>query len=279
MIVSNIWRYLLSVMLCLLVFAGQAAAAGEKLVLVSVPWVKEESLQSAYAPLGELLSRKLGKQVEIDIASTYEEIGERINHRAADLGILGPKSYVEAKDQFPALIYLATCKHPTPYYNSLIITLKNSGLGSLTALAQTSFAYTEIGSTSGYLYPRQMLRKAGLDPDALFSRTYFLNKHDKVYDAIAKGAVVAGAVSSTGLKAAVEKNGDVYRILEASDPIPSNAVVAGPHLPPAMVAEIREILRGAEQDQAFIDSGSPLKGFLVKDNAFYDIVRQERDLK
>lgn len=273
------WRGLLSTMACLLVLTGQAVAAGEKLVLVSIPWGKDEALQARYAPLGELLSRKLGRPVEISIANSYEEIGERINLRAADLGILGPKSYIEAKEKFPALIYLATCKQPDAYYTSLIITHRDSGLQTLTGLKRNSFAYTETGSTSGYLYPRQMLRKAGLDPATLFSTTYFLNKHDKVYDAIAKGAVAAGAVSSTGLREAVEKNGEVYRILATSAPIPRNAVVAGPHLPPALVARIGEILRGAEADPTFSSSDSPLKGFLIKDNAFYDIVRQERGLQ
>jgi len=273
------WRRLLSTMACLLALAGQAVAAGDKLVLVSVPWGKDEALQSLYAPLRELLSRNLGKQVEISIANSYEEIGERINLRAADIGILGPKSYIEAKEKFPSLIYLATCKQPDAYYNSLIITRRDSGLQSLAGLTRTSFAYTETGSTSGYLYPRQMLRKAGLDPDTVFANTYFLNKHDKVYDAIAKGAVAAGAVSSTRLREAVKKNGDIYRTLATSAPIPRNAVIAGPHLPPALVARIRDILRSAEADPTFSNSNSSLKGFLIKDDAFYDIVRQERGLQ
>jgi len=273
------WACFLSCIALLLAFAVQSTAAGDKLVIVTIPDYQAETLKIKYAPLVELLSRKLHKQVDFVIAQNYEEVGKRIDLQAADLGILGPNSYVEAKEKFPELIYLATCKDPEAYYHSLIITRKSSRLKSLAALKGTSFGYTETKSTSGYLYPRQMIKKAGFDPDTFFSKTYFLNRHDKIYDAIAKGTIDAGGVSSLSWNEAIKRNGDVFQILGTSDPIPWNPVVAGPHLSPKIIAEIREILRNAEHDKTFTNSSSTLRGFLVKDDSFYDIVRQERRQK
>jgi len=277
------WRCLGSVvagLLMLVTLATQTGVAADKLILASVPYRQEATLVSQFAPLAELLSRKLGRPVEVAIADNYEEIGARLHHRAADLGVLGPKSYVEAKEKYPDIIYLATNKNPDAYYHSLIITRRDSGLESLTALKGKSFAYTETGSTSGYLYPRHLFKKVNLNPDTLFSAAYFLGKHDKVYEAVAKGTVHAGAVSSSGMPEAVHQNGDVYRVLATSAPIPRNALVAGAHLPPALVDQIREILRSAEDDPAFKSSIATSKsnGFLIRDDSFYDLERQVREM-
>ncbi len=274
------WHSLWGFLVCLPFLATQPAVAAEKLVLASIPYRQEATLLTRFEPLIELLSRKLGRQIELDIAESYEDIGERLHHRVADIGVLGPKSYVEAKEKYPDIIYLATTKSPKGFYHSLIITRKDSGLDSLSALKEKSFAYTQTGSTSGYLYPRQLLRKPGFDPDALFSAAYFHDKHDKVYEAIAKGSVHAGGVSSTGMPEAVKQHGEVYRVLATSAPIPHNALVAGAHLQPSLVEQIREILRTAEDDPLFREkiATSKTKGFLIKDDSFYDIVRQEREM-
>ncbi len=268
------------VIACLIMLAAQTVAAADKLILASIPYGQEATLVSQFAPLAELLSRKLGRPVEVAIADSYEDIGARLHHRVADLGVLGPKSYVEAKAKYPEIIYLATNKNPDAFYHSLIITRRDSGLESLAALKGKSFAYTETGSTSGYLYPRQLFRSAHLDPDTVFSAAYFLGKHDKVYEAVAKGTVHAGAVSSSGMPDAVHQNGDMFKVLATSAPIPRNALVAGSHLPPPLVDQIREILRTAEEDPAFKSSTATSKsnGFLIRNDSFYDIVRQEREM-
>jgi len=278
-LISHSWQGLVCWLIVLCSGLAGAAEAEDTLILASIPYRHEVTLQERLQPLADLLGRKLGRTVAIEIAENYQEIGERLHHRVADIGILGPKSYVEAKEKYPDIIYLATNKNPDAYYNSLIITRKNSGLESLADIREKSFAYTETGSTSGYLYPRHLLKSAGFDPDRMFSATYFLNTHDKVYDAVAKGSVHAGAVSSAGLNEAMEKNGDIYHILATSAPIPRNAVVAGAHLSPDLVEKIREILRTAETDRVFSADNSVNKGFLLMDDAFYDIIRREREMQ
>lgn len=278
-LISYFWQGVACWLMMLCCVLADATAAEDKLILASIPYRHETALQEQLQPLAALLSRKLGRAVDVEIAESYQEIGERLHHRVADIGILGPKSYVEAKEKYPDIIYLATNKNPDAYYNSLVITLKNSALESLADIRGKSFAYTETGSTSGYLYPRHLLKNAGFDPDRMFSTTYFLNTHDKVYDAVAKGSVHAGAASSASLNEAIEKNGDVYQILATSAPIPRNAVVAGAHLSPDLVKKIREILRAAETDSLFSADNSASKGFLLMDDAFYDIIRQEREMQ
>lgn len=248
----------------------------QNLVIVSVPWQKEDELRATYEPLLSLLARKLDREVSLVVAENYEEVGERLHRQAADLAVFGPNGYVEAKERFPDIVYLATCKQPTAYYHSLIITLNTSDIQFLDDLRGRSFGYTDVKSTSGYVYPRMMLEEEGFDPQSFFSRTFLLNKHDKVYEAVAKEAIAAGGVSSTVMPRAILRHGEVFRVLKKSAPIPRNALVAGAHLRESKRATLLKIIENAQFEQEFITSDSILKGFLVRSDSFYDIVRQAK---
>mgnify|MGYP001546421394 CR=1 FL=1 len=251
----------------------------ETFVLVSIPWRDTATLNEIYAPMLELLEEKTGRKTEFYVSSNYQELTQRLISGAADIGILGGNSYIDARASYPGITYLATCMQPTAFYQSLIVSRKDRKLEQLSDLVNRSFAFTDKKSTSGYLYPKLMLLSNGINPQKDLSITYFLNKHDKVYDAVAKGVIDAGGVSKTALKKAVERNGNVFHILAESDPIPRNAVVAAPHLSQERIRKIRKILADADQSPHFQNSDSILKGFAIKDDAFYNIVRDARKLK
>lgn len=265
-------------LLAALFFIGPAFG-NDPLILVSVPWRTPDTLAGIYAPMIRLLEEQLDTRVDFFVAKDYQELGKRLDTGAADLGIFGGSAYVDAKDKYPDIRYLATCMQPTAYYNSLIIARKSCTVTSLAHLKGKSFAFTDKDSTSGYLYPRLMLSALAIDPGKDFSIVYFLKKHDKVYDAVAKGTIAAGGVSKTAFAKAVERNGDVFRVLCESDPIPRNAVVGAGHLPQARLDRIRTVLAQAAQTDVFKTSDSILKGFALKTDGFYDIVRKARTLK
>lgn len=261
---------------CLVVCAPITASADnlKSFTISSIPWQNEAYLRSTYDPLLALLSRELGRTTKLVIPENYEKVGESLLHYGADIGILGGNAYVTLKDKFPEIHYIATCKQPTAYYQSLIITRKDSGISSLADLSGKSFGFTDIQSTSGYIYPKMMIEEEGYDVDSLFKKTYFLNKHDKIYDAVAKGSITSGGVSSTAFAKGVERNGDVYQVIKRSAPIPRNAIVGAPHLTEVELEKIREILSTAEHDSLFYENSSILKGFLIKNDAFYDSIRK-----
>lgn len=248
------------------------------LVISSVPWQKTAILEEIYQPLIRLAEQTLETEVRFFVARDYRELGNRLASGAAHIGIFGPKSYVDAKDRFPGIIYLATCMQPTTHYNSIIIVCKGADIHFLEDLTGKSFGFTSKSSTSGYVYPLLMLGKKDLVPARDFSITYFLEKHDKVYDAVAKGAIDAGGVSTTALERARSRNGDVYKIIATSDPIPRNAVVAGPHLEPERLSKIKDLLKIASRTAIFRNSDSILWGFAIKSDSFYDIIREARQI-
>jgi phosphonate transport system substrate-binding protein len=165
---------------------------------------------------------------------------------------------------------------PTDHYTCLLITHRQSAIVNPGDLRGRSFAFTDRESTSGFVYPSLMLKKAGIDPEKDFSITFFLEKHDKVCDSVASRSIDAGSVSSTAMEGAILRNGDLFRVIAESAPIPRNAVVSSPHLPEELRARIQEVLSVASTHPIFTESPSILRGFTIKDDSFYDIVREAR---
>lgn len=82
-----------------------------------------------------------------------------------------------------------------PLYQSyLIVPAHDTRTVSLVDLRGKVFAYSDPDSNSGCLVPRTTLMKAGIDPDAHFSRSFYTWGHRNVVSAVASGLAQGGAV-------------------------------------------------------------------------------------
>jgi phosphonate transport system substrate-binding protein len=97
-------------------------------------------------------------------------------------------------------------------------------------------------STSGHLFPKAALIKAGHDPDRFFARVVFSGGHDASAIAVQNGKVDAAAVADALLEAAfkrgVAKREDIA-VVWTSELIPGAPFVYRRDLPEALKARIR----------------------------------------
>ena len=134
------------------------------------------------------------------------------------------------------------------------------------------FAFTDLDSTSGYAYPKMLLRKKGIVPSEYFGKVFFLKRHDRVIEALVNGSVDIGAVSDGTYYSAVGR-------IERSEPIPLDAIVAPPNLSDEKIAWCRRVLTEMPPDHPFNHSmkevlGWDAAGFAERDDAFYDTMRE-----
>lgn len=256
-------------------------AERERLVFGCTPWKEPQVLREVHKPLLDYLSRVLGVELVFHVAADYAELGERLEARTIDAGMFSPNAYVQAKKRYPGLQYLASIQklnvlgQVQDHYRGYIVVLASSSLFRLEDLRGKRFAFTDMQSTSGYLYPRLLLQRHGLDPDSMFSRTFMLKKHDKVLMAVLKGSVDAGACFDDAFREMNEKHPGTFRVLAQTPDIPFDAYAAGSHVSAELVQKLRaalvDFVNAPERRPEML--GSP-HSFVVRSDAFYDVVRE-----
>ncbi len=243
------------------------------------PWGDPQELQSMYDFLMTDLSRTLGMKCRLRITKDYQELGKRILKKTVDVGFFTPAAYVQAKEKIPGLKYLVTIQTKSKsgplrdHYSGVIIVSKSSPFHSLEDLKGKRFAFTDFRSASGYLYPRALLEKNGINPDMFFSDVYMLKKHPKVLKALELGKIDAGATYKD-----TAKWGDKFRIVKETAPIPYDAFAAAPHLSEDDFKAIQSALLQLKADCPFFlrakETGANYAGFIRHSDAFYDVVRE-----
>jgi phosphonate transport system substrate-binding protein len=236
--------------------------------------------------MAEFLAQHSGERFTAIVTRDYAELSQRLAEGTVDVAWINPVNYIKVKAEQPQLKYIATYMEREaqsgeirPFYQSVIITLGRSGIKNLAEARGRRFAFTDIGSTSGYAYPSLMLKRRGIGPEIHFAKVFFLKKHDRVIEALVRGAIDVGAVSDGTYYTAVEKHGAIFRIIERSDPIPLDAIVAPVHVPDEKVMRFRRILVSMGPDHPFCQAmkqhlGWNAAGFAVRDDAFYDGMRE-----
>jgi phosphonate transport system substrate-binding protein len=85
-----------------------------------------------------------------------------------------------------------------PYYYSVIITKKGSGVNTLDDLKGKGFSFVDPASTSGHMMPKSYLINHGINPDKDM-KTVFAGSHPSSVMAVWNGKVPAGATYEDNL--------------------------------------------------------------------------------
>jgi len=162
--------------------------------------------------------------VELFVATDYAGVVEAIASDKLDLAYFGGLTYVQAKrraDIYPIVTEIDRFTH-TSKYHSLIIVPSHSPVERVSDLKGKTFAFGDINSTSGSLYPRIMLDRAGIKVPGDLRQALYTGGHDATALAVQNGTVDAGGIEDRILYALEEKgiiDKDKIRVLAQSDPI------------------------------------------------------------
>lgn len=273
---------LVALLACLL---GALPATARDITFAAFPSSDPEKLRGVMRELGAYLSERLGVPVTVVITRDYAETAQRLAEGSADLAWLGASIYVRAKDEVPGIGYLATYVNRNlatgeiaPYYHSLIVVAEGSGIETLADLKGKRFAFTDPDSASGYAYPNHLLQRHGIDPDRDFAKVLYLKRHDRIVEALQRGAVDAGVLADEvyyGLRA---RTGNTLKVIARSDPIPMVAVASSGHLDAETALRLQEALLAMPPDHPFCRKmretfGWDAAGFQKHDDALYDSAR------
>ncbi len=238
--------------------------------------------------LASFIQRRTGFHVRVTVPSDYITVVEAFGTGRADVAIMNTFSYLLAHAKYGATARLRVVRRQGELtYRGEFIVRDDSGINSIRELHGRSIAYVDPSSTSGYIYPKEMLRNAGVVP----KEEMFAKGHNQVVLKVYQGDVDAGAVfysppdTLTGeiLDARckiVNEHPDVYekvRILALTDEIPNDPVVVRATLPRDMqdriVAALLEF-QATPEGQKALNAIASVEGFVVtRDDAYNDVRR------
>ena len=258
---------------------GHAQTPNTTLRLAIIPHRSTLGNEHAYGMLIEALEHETGFSFQWTGSKTYDDVIQKIGTRQADIGYVGAFAYVDARERYGVKLIARTYgKNRRESYYSMIITRVDANIHSLEDLKGKSFVFNDPKSTSGYLFPRVGLQKAGLKL-ADFSEVRHVTRHANSLLAVYNSHVAAGAISSTA-KEKVDIDFNQIKILWQSAPIYRGPWIVNKDLPDEQFDRIQKALlkisRYPNAERIFKDLGT--KGFIKGNDRDYDNIREVRSL-
>ncbi len=170
---------LLIAAIVVIVLTLDAAKAVDVLRMGLVPSEDPRVVMNDNQLLLDELQDSMQMTIQPFVATDYNGVIEALRSKKLDIALLGPFSYALATTvaDVEAFALLETQRQGATY-RSVIIARRDHGIHGLEDLSGRTFAFVDPGSTSGFLFPKAGLIKAGYDPNTYFSRVIFSGGHD-----------------------------------------------------------------------------------------------------
>lgn len=245
------------------------------------PFTDPAKIKELYVPIIEEIGRRVGLKTRSVIVSDYEALADYIKNDLIDLGWFSPTAYVQAKKKADLKLLVTPVKKGTAFYKGVIITHKDSSYNSISDLKGCDFSFVDPLSTSGYIYPLQLIKNEGIDAHKDFNSVGFLGNHDNVIDAVLEKKVDAGATFNAALDMARNAGVKVddLKLLAETEPIPNDAIAAKPSFSPVHAARLKKqfVTMGEESDEVkSLLAKAGIDGFQKVSDLAYDVVRRQQ---
>ena len=240
-----------------------------------------------WTPIIAQLEKDLGVKVKYTMATDYRGTVEALKFGKAQLGHLGPKSYVEAStNNYANVEPIAQLQlaNGSLGYRSCLIVHSDSEVFTPEDMAGKTFAFNDPNSTSGYLVPSAFfMMDMGVDPKKYFSKVTFSGSHEASILAVANKKVDIAATNMPDLSQLTRENKvprGGLRVIWVSKLIPNDPIVVRKDMPASLRSAIAESLTTmrARNPEAFKEIGAWVGGFVPADDGKYQVVRDLNDV-
>jgi phosphonate transport system substrate-binding protein len=240
-----------------------------------------------WGPILAQLEKDLGIKVKAVNATDYRGTIEALKFKKAEIGHLGPKSYVEAStNNYANVEPIAQLQlaNGSLGYRSCLIVHADSDMFSPEDIAGKTFAFNDPNSTSGYLVPSAFfMTEMNVDPKKFFSKVTFSGSHEASILAVANKKAEVASTNLPDLQQLTRENKvprNALRVIWVSKLIPNDPIVVRKDMPASLRAAITESLTTmkARNPEAFKEIGAWVGNFVPAADAKYQVIRDLNDV-
>lgn len=204
------------------------------------------------------LTAALGRDTEVIVASTYEQLARELLSGKVDAAWAPP--FVCARiEAMGVRVLVRGLRNGASAYRAALLTRKDSNL-TLDTLKGTTAAWSDRDSVGGYLLPMAFLRERGLDPARTFRQQDFVGNYRNALEAVLAGkadltSIFAptareGAPAVTGLSELWPEKQDQFRVLGFTEEAPNDGVAVSMGAASSTVTELEKTLLSLHQTPA-----------------------------
>jgi phosphonate transport system substrate-binding protein len=225
-----------------------AAAEGKPPLTLGISALYGQEHARSVAPLVEpYLTRVLGGPVTVKVFDEPDALATALARRQVDLAWIPPLAFVHASQQDPEVLALnKAMRSGSLVYRAVLFVKQDSPVKKVSELKGAKVAYVTRSSTSGYLYARELVRRAtGQPAERFFSAESFEGDHPAVCAAVKRGAAQVGATYAAEPAEGLEVQADgcspdaaAFRVLASSGNVPNEVIAARSDFPPMRVNEV-----------------------------------------
>jgi len=226
---------------------AQGKAQAKELRIVFIAYENPDQLLEDVRPVVAYLEQRLGRKVRAFVATDYAGVVEALKNETADMGFMGPLQYLLAHEQAGAAAILGEVYSGQPTYTARIFVRKDSGIRSLADLRGKTIAFVDPLSSSGYLYPLETFRRAGLiasgdAAEQFFRKIYFAGGDEQALRAVLNKFVDAAGIGQYSFNLLRPEEREQVMFIAESPKIPSHCVVVRKGLDAGSVSAMQEAL-------------------------------------
>ncbi len=230
--------------------AASPSAEKKPVKLGISPAYGPEQAQKAKALIEPYLTAALGSPVTVVVLPGYEELSDALASGAVDLAWITPLAFVRASQKNAYVQALSKAMRSGDgglNYRSVFAVKTDSPIKTLADLKGKRVAWVNKLSASGYLFPRELLRKESHDPDKFFASEAFAGDHPAACKLVRDGKadVVATFASGTADATALKADGCAdappvtdFRVIASTGNLPNEVIAASSDFPSPRVNDV-----------------------------------------
>ena len=232
-----------------------------------------------YQELFNYISEKINYHVDVRQRKTYDEINKMLYNHEVDIAFICSGAYTVAKEKSDIEILAVPVCNGKPFYQSYIITNKNSGIEKFEDFIGKTFAFTDPLSNSGKLYADKRLKDLNTPSDSFFVSTMFTHAHDISIQLVSKmvvdGATVDGLIYDY-LAAFYPERVKNIKIIEKSEYFGIPPIVVPSNLDKGLKDQLKNIFLSLHNDSTGMKILNTLliDKFVEGNDADYNSIRQ-----
>lgn len=213
-------------------------AAPLKLAVTDISGLEE--LQREFVAFQNELGRLTGEEFKLFPVSSRTAAVEALKFKKVDFVLTGPAEYIVIEKRAGAVPVVGFSR---PNYYSAVVVRADSDILEVSDLENKKIALGDVGSTSYYLAPLQLLKDGGLKPRDGDLKIHSVSKQ-VAWVSLKRKSVDAIGFGYERFRLFVEKDSEVelsdFRVIARGPDLPNDVLVAGKHVSPEIVSKVRD---------------------------------------